>query len=345
MLDMGTAQIKVGSVTGTLPTLQIVAKTEPWLLLGIAKDASKAEARKAYRGLSRIFYEDVFAEEAARLGIGPGEVFKAISLARAAFDSGIPQQGGIFKKETSADHWEETDSSAPPPAAAPPPQQDSSPPHGLTPDLIARFERLVVVGVQKQTALGAFIIGKRPPTLNEMAKYLRLGLTPELVQGYCQLHLGSDEEMVAFKAHGVTPEFIRRYNDTGFKFRNLNDFILLRHWGITPEFVCSLARSHNYQYKKPEIGGYFFYALNPRWRNKFGQSMVELDKWFKNKGLTPDLVVRHLRAGNSSLDDMARCAAFNISPEFFNSIGPDEKGLYPSFGKIARLQKKSGAAT
>ena len=55
-----------------------------------------------------------------------------------------------------------------------------------------------------------------------------------------RLRLRSDDDMIAFRIHGVSPEFIAKIEKLGYQHPEPDQLVAMRIHGVTPEYIANL---------------------------------------------------------------------------------------------------------
>jgi hypothetical protein len=67
------------------------------------------------------------------------------------------------------------------------------------------------------------------------------GVTPAVVRDLAKLGLELDEDqLIAFRVHEVTPEYVARVKAAGLGQPDANQLIAMRVHGITPDYIAKM---------------------------------------------------------------------------------------------------------
>ena len=167
------------------------------------------------------------------------------------------------------------------------------------------------------------------------------------------------DQLIAFKVHGVTPEFIREVEALGFGRPSPDDLISLRVHGITREYIDSVQRSWGKTLQLEEIVSLKVHGLTPQFAEEMkrtGLSGLDFEELLSMKvhGITPEYV-RQAQAsgfGKLSADQIVSLKIHGVSaedvekwkglgmprPDFDQVVSAKIHGVTPEFvGEMRKL--------
>ena len=166
------------------------------------------------------------------------------------------------------------------------------------------------------------------------------------------------DQLIAFKVHGVTPEFIREVETLGFGRPSPDDLISLRVHGITREYIDSVQRSWG-KLQLDEIVSLKIHGLTPQFAEEMkrtGLSGLDFEELLSMKihGITPEYVrqaqasgfgklsadqIVSLKIHGVSAQDVEKWKALGVPrPDFDQVVSAKIHGVTPEFvGQMRKL--------
>ena len=170
---------------------------------------------------------------------------------------------------------------------------------------------------------------KSLPNADEITAYKAMDITPEFIKsfeaiGYKNI---SSSDLTAMKATGVTPEFIKSFESAGYQNESINEFISLKSLKVTPEFIKSFQSVGINHISLSEITGVKAVGITPEYIKSFqslGFKSDDINHYvpLKSLGITPEYIDGFKKLGftNISLEELPGLKAMGVTPEFIDSM-------------------------
>jgi beta-lactamase regulating signal transducer with metallopeptidase domain len=131
----------------------------------------------------------------------------------------------------------------------------------------------------------------------------------------------SADELIAFRIHGVTPEFIASIRAEGFERPSADDLLALRIHGVTPEYIRAMTAVVGRQ-PLEDYAAFRIHGLTPEGvaelRTAFGRLSADDALAMRIHGVTPEFVREMRAAGFERLgaDDAVAFRIHGVTPEY-----------------------------
>jgi len=169
-------------------------------------------------------------------------------------------------------------------------------------------------------------LGGRGMVLNEISSYKAQGITPEYIKGfqdigYKDIPFGSFRTL---KAEGITPEYIKGFQDAGYKDVPVNSLFVLK--SVTPEYAKSMADAGYKNASLMQLSSLKRQGVTADYIqgfNKLGFTDIPVNQlgYLKMSGITPEFVTEMKQKGFDSkdLNKYIQLKNFNTSAQDFNA--------------------------
>lgn len=157
------------------------------------------------------------------------------------------------------------------------------------------------------TTSGQSAAPKANTTINEISSFKAQGITPEYIKGFQDIGYKDIpfSDFRALKSQGITPEYIKGFQAVGFKDVPLTNIYLLK--GLTPEYIKSF---QDIGYKNVPLSTYGslrrqgLTADYVAGLNKLGFTDIPVNQlsYLKSSGITPEFVAEMKQKGFESKD-------------------------------------------
>jgi beta-lactamase regulating signal transducer with metallopeptidase domain len=134
------------------------------------------------------------------------------------------------------------------------------------------------------------------------------------------------DDLIQFKIHGVTPEFIRQVKAAGFQ-PTADELVSMRIHGVDPGQIATYKAAGVDKLSIDDLVSFRIHGVTPEFVNSIraaGYSTSDADDIVSLRihGVTPEFAkeVKSLALGNPSLDDLVSMRIHGVTPEFARDI-------------------------
>jgi beta-lactamase regulating signal transducer with metallopeptidase domain len=179
------------------------------------------------------------------------------------------------------------------------------------------------------------------PDANEISAFKAMDISPEFIKSFETIGYKNIEysDLTAMKATGVTAEYIKSFELAGYSNEPVHQYISLKSLKVTPEFIKGFQSVGINHISLSEITSVKAIGITPEYIKGFqamGFKSDDINHYvpLKSLGITPEYIEGFKKLGfnNISLEELPGLKAMGITPEFIDSM--QAKGI-----KLKSLEK------
>ncbi|HXG67467.1 MAG TPA: M56 family metallopeptidase [Blastocatellia bacterium] len=167
-------------------------------------------------------------------------------------------------------------------------------------------------------------------SIDDLIAFKTHGVTPEFIRAMNSLmnkKLEADD-LVALKIHGVTSQFADEMKAVGYANLSADDLVAFRIHGVTPKFIAEWKDAGYDRLSPDELTAFRIHGVSPAILQEvkgLGFDRVSPDDLvgMRIHGVTPEFVreMRGVFRENLSIDDLTGMRIHGVTPEFVKQIG------------------------